>query len=64
MVEVDLVDWDFTSLTSEELQNLLKNRDSSNINQCLDAAKRVMYQYWLEKEIDFDEISRKPESYL
>ena len=42
----------FASLSSEDLQSLLENRDSSNTKQCEEAAKRVLDQYCSAKELD------------
>ena len=42
----------FASLSSEDLQSLLENRDSSNTKQCVEAAKRVLDQYCFAKELD------------
>ena len=42
----------FASLSSEDLQSMLENRDSSNTKQCEEAAKRVLNQYCSAKEWD------------
>ena len=52
----------FASLSSEDLQSLLENRDSSNTKQCVEAAKRVLDQFCTAKELDsgrFLKIQRK-----
>lgn len=49
----------FATLTSEELQAILKNRDSSNTKQCIESAKRVFITYCTEKGLLVDNILPK-----
>ena len=51
----------FASLSSEDLQSLLENRDSSNTKQCVEAAKRVLDQYFAAKELDSGRLLKKEE---
>ena len=46
----------FASLSSEDLQSLLENRDSSNKKPCVEAAMRVLDQYSSAKKLDSGEI--------
>lgn len=50
----------FATLTSEELQAILENRDSSNTKQCIDSAKRVFITCCTEKGLIVDNILQKP----
>ena len=42
----------FASLSSEDMQSLLENRHSFKTKQCVEAAKRVLDQYFAAKELD------------
>ena len=43
------------SLTTDELQELLENRDSSNTKNVIGAAKRIFLDYWRAKSINSEE---------
>lgn len=49
----------FATLTSEELQAILENRDSSNTKQCIESAKRVFITYCTEKGLIVDNVLQK-----
>ena len=48
-------------MSSADLQSLLENRDSSNTKQCVEAAKRVLDQYFAAKELDSGRLLKKEE---
>jgi len=43
------------SLTTDELQELLENRDSSNTKNVIGAAKPIFLDYWRAKSINSEE---------
>ena len=49
----------FARLSSEELQAILENRDSSNTKQCIESSKRVFSMYCTEKGLMVDEVLQK-----
>ena len=46
----------FVSLTTDELQELLENRDSSNTKNVIGAAKRIFLDYCRSKSINSEEL--------
>lgn len=49
----------FASLSSEELQEILENRDSSNTKSVIVAAKRILKDYCVAKDLDLTEVEQK-----